>query len=44
MIDKILTNIETSKTLTITRDTLLPRLISGKLDLSNIEEQIEGVA
>jgi len=26
------------------RDTLLPRLISGKLDLSNIEEQIEGVA
>ena len=43
MIDKILTNIETSKTLTITRDTLLPRLISGKLDLSNIEEQIEAI-
>jgi type I restriction enzyme S subunit len=26
------------------RDTLLPRLISGKLDLSNIEEELEGVA
>ena len=26
------------------RDTLLPRLISGKLDLSNIEEQLEGIA
>lgn len=26
------------------RDSLLPRLMSGKLDLSNIEEQIEGVA
>jgi type I restriction enzyme, S subunit len=26
------------------RDTLLPRLISGKLDLRNIEEQLEGVA
>lgn len=25
------------------RDTLLPRLISGKLDLSEIEEQLEGV-
>ncbi len=24
------------------RDTLIPRLISGKLDLSNIEEQLEG--
>ena len=30
--------------LTSIRDTLLPRLISCKLDLSNIEEQIEGVA
>jgi len=30
-------------TLSNLRDTLLPRLISGKLDLSNIEEQIEGV-
>ena len=31
-------------TLTSTRDALLPRLISGKLDLSNIEEELEGVA
>lgn len=34
----------TIQTLTDIRDTLLPRLISGKLDLSKIEEQIEGVA
>jgi len=26
------------------RDTLLPRLMSGKVDLSNIEERLEGVA
>ena len=31
-------------TLTSTRDALLPRLISGKLDSSNIEEELEGVA
>ena len=44
IIDKILNNVETSKDLAAIRDTLLPRLISGKLDLSNIEEQLEGVA
>lgn len=30
--------------LSLLRDLLLPRLISGKLDLSNIEEQLEGIA
>jgi type I restriction enzyme S subunit len=30
--------------LTSIRDTLLPRLISGKLNLSNIEEELEGIA
>lgn len=34
----------TIQTLTDIRDTLLPRLISGKLDLSNIEEELEGIA
>lgn len=32
------------ETLSNLRDALLPRLISGKLDLSNIEEQLEGVS
>ena len=41
---KLLCNIGQIKTLTSIRDTLLPRLISGKLDLSNIEEELEGIA
>jgi len=41
---KIEQNINQIHSLSNLRDTLLPRLISGKLDLSNIEEQIEGVA
>jgi type I restriction enzyme S subunit len=41
--EKIICNQHQIKTLNDLRDTLLPRLISGKLDLSNIEEQLEGV-
>jgi len=40
---KIFLNDSEVITLTKLRDTLLPRLISGKLDLSEIEEQLEGV-
>ncbi|MBT8569520.1 hypothetical protein G6705_06115 [Polynucleobacter paneuropaeus] len=32
------------ETLSNIRDTLLPRLMSGKLDISNIKEQLKGVA
>lgn len=42
--DKIQSNIYCINSFTGIRNTLLPRLISGKLDLSNIEEQLEGVA
>ena len=42
--EKMDTNQNGIKLLKNIRDTLLPRLISGKLDLSNIEEQLEGVA
>jgi type I restriction enzyme S subunit len=42
--EKMDTNQNGIKLLQNIRDTLLPRLISGKLDLSNIAEQIEGVA
>ncbi|MDH6524423.1 restriction endonuclease subunit S [Polynucleobacter sphagniphilus] len=42
--EKIISNQYQIKTLIALRDTLLPRLISGKLDLSNIEEELEGVA
>ncbi|MBT8609547.1 restriction endonuclease subunit S [Polynucleobacter paneuropaeus] len=44
LVSKIISNAVEAKTLGLTRDTLLPRLISGKLDLSNIEEELEGVA
>jgi type I restriction enzyme S subunit len=44
LVSKIISNAVEAKTLGLTRDTLLPRLISGKLDLSNIEEGLEGVA
>jgi hypothetical protein len=37
-------NVERIKTLSNLRDALLPLLISGKLDLSNIEEQLKGIA
>ena len=40
---KIKQNINQIQSLSNLRDTLLPRLISGKLDLSKIEEQLEGV-
>jgi type I restriction enzyme S subunit len=40
---KIEQNINQIHTLSKLRDTLLPRLISGKLDLSEIEEQLDGV-
>lgn len=42
--EKMDTNQNGIKLLQNIRDTLLPRLISGKLDLSNIEEELEGVA
>ena len=42
--EKIVSNQHQIKTLIDLRDTLLPRLISGKIDLSNIEEPIEGIA
>ena len=42
--EKMANNEYAVSTLTNARDNLLPRLISGKLDLSNIEEKIEGVA
>lgn len=41
---KIEQNINQMHSLSNLRDTLLPRLIAGKLDLSKIEEQLEGVA
>lgn len=44
IISRILSNIEMSKTLASLRNTLLPRLMSGKLDLTEIEEQLQGVA
>jgi type I restriction enzyme S subunit len=40
----IVNNKQSIKSLASLRETLLPRLISGKLDLSNIEEELEGVA
>jgi len=43
-IDAGIKNIECIKSLNNLRDILLPRLISGKLDLSNVEERLEGVA
>jgi type I restriction enzyme S subunit len=42
--EKMDTNQNGIKVLQNIRDTLLPRLISGKLDLSNIEEELEGIA
>ncbi|QWD13277.1 restriction endonuclease subunit S [Polynucleobacter paneuropaeus] len=44
MFKRIEQNINQVSTLSNLRDTLLPRLISGKLDLSNIEEHLEEVA
>jgi len=41
---KILKNRDLIESLANIRDTILPRLISGKLDLSAIEEVLEGVA
>ena len=41
---KIRRNVEQIHTLTTLRDTLLPRLISGQLRLSDIEDQISAVA
>jgi type I restriction enzyme S subunit len=40
MIDKIIANVHQSRTLVSLRDTLLPRLISGKIDVSkwNLKE------
>jgi type I restriction enzyme S subunit len=40
----IVNNKQTAKTLALLRDTLLPRLMSGKINLREIEEQLEGVA
>jgi len=40
---KIKNNEHLLRNLVLLRDTLLPRLISGKLDLSEIKEQLEGV-
>ena len=41
---KIEQNINQIDSLSNLRDTLLPRLISGKLDVSNIEDELEGIA
>lgn len=41
LFERILTNIETSRTLSTLRDTLLPRLISGKLRLPEARTLIE---
>lgn len=39
--ERIYANIETARTLAETRDTLLPRLISGKLRLPEAEAALE---
>lgn len=44
MFDSIYSNIEEARTLKELRDTLLPRLISGKLRIPEAEELIEAVA
>ena len=44
LFEKMASNVYTAATLSSVRDTLLPRLMSGKLDLSEIEEQLQGVA
>lgn len=43
LVKKIFANDKHIKILADLRDTLLPRLMSGKLDLSEIEEQLQGV-
>jgi type I restriction enzyme S subunit len=44
LVSKMISNAISMKTLASLRNTLLPRLMSGKLNLSEIEEQLEGVA
>jgi len=44
LIDKITSNVIAYRALSELRDTLLPRLISGKLDVSAIEAQLEETA
>jgi type I restriction enzyme S subunit len=44
LVSKMISNAINMKTLASLRNTLLPRLMSGKLNLSEIEEQLEGVA
>jgi type I restriction enzyme S subunit len=41
MFDRIHSNIESARVLVAVRDTLLPRLISGKLRLPEAQEQVE---
>jgi len=41
MINRILANVEQAKTLSLLRDTLLPRLISGQLLLPDAEQAVE---
>jgi type I restriction enzyme S subunit len=43
LVSKMISNAISMKTLASLRNTLLPRLMSGKLNLSEIEEQLEGV-
>jgi type I restriction enzyme S subunit len=44
LIKKGIENSALINSLTSTRDALLPRLISGKINLSNIEDELEGIA
>lgn len=44
VIERINANIQTSKVLAVLRDTLLPRLISGKLRLADTDATIENAA
>lgn len=43
IIERIYANVEFARTLAQTRDTLLPRLVSGKLRLPDMQEQAEEV-
>ena len=42
-IDKIFVNVQTAKTITLLRDTLLPRLMSGKLRIPEAEKLVGAV-
>ena len=44
LIESVLSNHEQAQTIAALRDTLLPRLISGQLRLSDVENQIEAIA